>query len=156
MGLSAAAAISIIIIIYSVMPGTATFKQINTANNIMPDSAVQRPSEVMAAVSKAHILPPAPQLGYRKMPTISKSPAVAPPDSYREAVGIGVNLSERSFKTTSSNDSSLRIINKQEEAIIKVPVNQELDLGKRSCQQYTYCIQSDILIFLLLGMKEVR
>ena len=131
LGLSAAAAISIIIIIYSVMPGTATFKQINTANNIMPDSAVQRPSEVMAAVSKAHILPPAPQLGYRKMPTISKSPAGAPPDSYREAVGIGVNLSERSFKTTSSNDSSLRIFNKQEEAVIKVPVNQELDLGKK-------------------------
>ena len=65
-GLSAAAAISIIIIIYSVMPGTATVKQINTADNIMPDSAVQRPSEVMAVVSKAHILPPAPQWSIEK------------------------------------------------------------------------------------------
>jgi hypothetical protein len=118
-GISAAAAISGIIIIYSVITGTASLKQINTAHNIMPDSTFQRPSEVMAVVSKAHILPPAPQGGYRKMVTISKSPLG----------DLGVNLSGRSFKTTSSNDSLLRIINKQER-VIKVPVNPDVDLGK--------------------------
>ncbi len=127
-GLSAAAAISIIIIIYSVMPGTLTVNKINSAD-IIPDSTVQRASEVMAVVSEDHILPPAPKEN-GQMPAISKSPAGAPPDSYREAVGIGVNLSGRAPETTSSNDSSLRTFNKQVEAVIRVPVNPKVDLGK--------------------------
>jgi hypothetical protein len=119
-GLSAAAAISIIIIIYSVIPGASTKKQINTAHNFMPDSTIQRPSQIMAVVSKAHILPPAPQRGYKKMPAMSKSPLG----------DLGVDYSGKAYKTASSNDSSLRIIDKHMEAVIKVPVNPEVDLGK--------------------------
>jgi hypothetical protein len=124
-GISAAAAISIIIIIYPVIPGTSTLKQSIIAHNITPDSTFQKPSQVLAVVSKAHILPPATQKGYLKMPTISKSTLGVP-----IAIGIGVNLSGGALKTTSSNDSSLRIFNKQEEAVIKVPVNPEVDLGR--------------------------
>jgi hypothetical protein len=119
-GLSTAAAISIILIIYSVIPGTSSQKQYGTAHTILPDSTVQRSPEIMAVVSKAHILPPAPQGGYRKLPIISKSPLG----------DLGVNLSVKDSKTTSSVDSSLRIIDKQEEAVIKVPVNSEVDLER--------------------------
>jgi hypothetical protein len=96
----------------------------------MPDSTIQRPSQVMAVVSKAYILPPAPQREYKKMPAINKSPLGVPSNSYREAIGIGVNLSVKNSEIASSNDSSLRIIDKQMEAVIKVPVNPEVDLGK--------------------------
>ena len=129
-GLSTAAAISIILIIYSVIPGTGSMNQYDTAHNFPLDSTIQRPSQAMSVVSKAHILPPVPQRGYRKMPAISKSPLGVPPDSYREAIGIEVDLTGKAFKTTSSADSSLRIFDKQEEAVIKVPVNPEVDLGK--------------------------
>ena len=119
-GLSAAAAVTIIIILYSVIPGTASLKQINTAHNFMPDSTIQRPSQIMAVVSKAHILPPAPQRGYKKIPAMSKSPLG----------DLRVDYSGKAYKTASSNDSSLRIIDKQMEAVIKVPVNPEVDLRK--------------------------
>ena len=127
-GLSAAAAISIIIIIYSVIPGTFTVNKINSSE-IIHDSTFKGPSEVMAVVPEDHILPTAPQEN-GKMPEISKSHPGASPDSYREAVGISVNLSGRAPETSSSNDSSLRTFNKQAEAVIRVPVNRKVDLGK--------------------------
>jgi hypothetical protein len=47
-GLSAAAAVTIIIIIYSAFAGTANLKQINTANYLRPDSTVHKPSQIRA------------------------------------------------------------------------------------------------------------
>jgi hypothetical protein len=116
-GLSAAAAISIIIIIYPVIPGASTKKQINTAHNFMPDSTIQRPSQVMA---KEKII-----IDSVPLPAEKKGDIMT---TRTQEARNGI-VSDDTI-TSPSDYFQARSINNPGIPINKIPVNPQIDLNK--------------------------
>jgi hypothetical protein len=125
-GISAAAAIALVLIIFSVLSGPATLKVNTSAHNFLSDSTVQMPTAVISAdriiKESMTFIPPAPQGGYRKMTITSKSPLG----------DLRVNLTARAFKKTSTDDSLVRKTDSQKITVIKVPVSHHVDLGNEN------------------------
>ena len=119
LSLSAAAAISIIIIIYSVIPGTASLNQINTAYNIRPDSTVQRPSDIIAKeINIAERVP----LHAEKKRDIMITP-----------IHRGENaISSYDTLTSPSDDSPARKIDNPRITLNKIPVHPQVNLKKET------------------------
>ena len=108
-GLSTAAAISLLIITYSVIHTTSSLKLNSSAHNFVSDSILHRPALVMADGR------------------IEKESRLLPAEKKRENRLANLNKKENVIKKT---DSSLRIIDKPERTVMKVPVNPQVDLGR--------------------------
>jgi hypothetical protein len=115
-GLGAAAAISVILIIYSVIPGTGSLKQYGITHNFLPDSTPQSPSTVMPDRIIGDSIPVPVQknlkdnsAGIHNEPDISTNP---------------------DMKMNIADDSLATKIDKQEIRIIKVSDCKQVDLRK--------------------------
>jgi len=114
--LSAAAAISLIIIVYSVIPGTTSLKLRNTTHNMVSDSTLRSPSTVIAdrKISDS-IQVPLQKNSKNKSAGIQKGNAVsANPD-------LKIKIAEDSLATK---------IDPREIRISKVAALRQIDLGK--------------------------
>jgi hypothetical protein len=119
LSISAAAAISLIIILYSVLPGTTSLNQINTAYNIRSDSTVQKPSGIMSKeINIAEIVP---------------VHAEEKRDKMTDPVHRGGNaISGYDTLNSPSVDSPARKIDNPRITLNKIPVNPKFDLKKET------------------------
>ena len=113
-GLSTAAAISIIIIVHSVIPGTTSLKLNSSAHNLVSDSTLQRPSLVMADRIIRDSIPAPVQKKIK-----NKSAIIHKEDIIITNAGIKMPLSD---------DSLTRKIDTQEITVNKVPAFTQVDL----------------------------
>ena len=115
-GLSAAAAISFILIIYSVLPGTAYLKQSLTAHTLLPDSTVQKPSQIIV---KERIL-------------TDSTPVLSEKKRNQMITSITREKTDPDYDTVTylSDNLPVRKTNIPEITINKIPVKPQFDLKK--------------------------
>jgi hypothetical protein len=120
-GLSAAAAISLIIILYSVTHGTTSFRQSGTAHNFTPDTAFQRQSEVVTKEKITAVNTPSPV------------PAVKKRDKNITAIHHGKNVVVN-IDTTASPSYNLPALEFETHdiTVTKIPVFASIDLQKEA------------------------
>jgi hypothetical protein len=116
-GLSAAAAISLIIITYSSIPWSTSLKFKSSAHNFVPDSTLQRPSSVIATdrIITDSVPVPAEKKRENRFANIHKEDTVI---TYSDMI------------IALSDDSLVRKIDNQEMTVNKVPVYTHVDLRK--------------------------
>ena len=116
MGLSAAAAIALIIITYSVLPGNTSLKNNRSAQNLVTDSTLQKPSQVIETERNiSHSMPvPAEQKRESSFSQTRKEDPV---------------ISNSELLSALSDDSLVRKTYNQEMTVDKVPVHTQIYLN---------------------------
>lgn len=116
-GLSAAAAVALIIIAYSVIPGNISLKNNRSAENVASDSVYQKPSLVIAPdrIIRDNISVTAEQKKEKSLANVHKA---EPVDAHSDLI------------TALSDDSLVRKRDDQEITVNKVPIYTRIDLKK--------------------------
>jgi hypothetical protein len=115
-GLSAAAAIALIIITYSVLPGNSTLNIDSSAQTLVTDSTLQKPSQVIETerIITYSMPEPAEQKRESSFSQIRKEDPV---------------ITNSDLISTLSDDSLVRITDNQEITVDKVPILTQIDLN---------------------------
>jgi hypothetical protein len=116
LGLSAAAAIALIIITYSVLPGNTSLKNNSSAQNFVSDSTLQKPSQVTETERISTDIIPLPAEQKRE-------------SSFSKTLKADPVITNSDLISAHSDESLVRKTDNQEITVDKVPVHTQIDLN---------------------------